>query len=124
MSIRNALPLIPLCPCTNNEWEKLHHIILSSDKDWDLTLLDCEGQLYDELWFYTQSLFPDGLDDKMLNEVGDYIFRSSKHQIFFSDAELFEDNNLDDVTQSFITCNNAATKTNEIEYDSLQPLFN
>ena len=71
MHIRNALPYMPLRPCTNNEWKNLPHVILASDKDWDPTILDCEGQIDNELWFDAQSSFLDGLDDKTSNEVGD-----------------------------------------------------
>ena len=49
-------------------------------------VLDCEGQVDNELWFDAQSLFPDGLDDKTFNEVGDYRFRSNIYQLFFFDA--------------------------------------
>ena len=82
MSIRNALAYIPLRPCTDNEWEKLPYVILTSDKGWDSTVLDCEGQLDNELWFDAQSSFPDEPDDKNINEVGDYRLRINKHQLF------------------------------------------
>ena len=32
-SIRNALPCLPLRPCADSEWEKLPHVIITSDKD-------------------------------------------------------------------------------------------
>ena len=71
MSIRNSLLHIHLRPCTNNEWEKLHHVILTSNKDWDPTALDFEYLLDNELWFDAQSLFLDRTDDKKFNETGD-----------------------------------------------------
>ena len=58
ISIRGALPYIKLCPCTDKEWENLPHVILDSDKYWDPTSLDCEGQLGNEKWFDAQSSFP------------------------------------------------------------------
>ena len=45
--IRNSLPCVPLRPCTEKELEKIPHVILTSDKDWDPTVLDCEDQLDD-----------------------------------------------------------------------------
>jgi hypothetical protein len=45
ISIRNSLPYVPLRPYTDSEWEKLPHVILASNKDWDPTVLDCEGQV-------------------------------------------------------------------------------
>ena len=46
--IRGSLPYMPLRPCTNKEWKTLNHVILTSDKDWDPTCFDCEGQLDNE----------------------------------------------------------------------------
>ena len=64
MSIRNALPYMPLRPYTDSEWEKLPHVILTSDKDYDPTVLDCEGQVDNETHFDAQSSFPDAHNDK------------------------------------------------------------
>ena len=66
-------------------------------------MLDCKGRFDNELWFDSQSSFPDRHDDKTFNKVGNCLFRSSKHQLFFFDAESFEDHDLDDVVQSFIS---------------------
>ena len=63
---------MPLSPCPNNEWEKLPRVIHTSDKFWDPIVLDCEGQVDNELWFDAQSSFSDGPDDKTFNKVGDY----------------------------------------------------
>ena len=41
ISIKNGLPCIPLRPCTDAEWDTLPHIIVTSDLDWDPTVLDC-----------------------------------------------------------------------------------
>ena len=60
-------------------------------------MLDCEGQVDNELWFDTQSSSTDGPDDKTFNEVGDDRFRSNNHQRFFFDAESYKGHNLFDV---------------------------
>ena len=113
------------CPCVHDkEWEKLTHAILTSNKDWDQTVLDCEDQVDNELQFDPQSSFPHSPDDKTFNEVDDYRFRSNNNQLLFFDAESFKYYNLDIFIQSFTICNNLTTKTNETEYDLLQPLFN
>ena len=54
MSISNTLPYIPLRPYTDSEWEQLPHVILTSDKHCDPTVLDCEGQFDKETYFYAQ----------------------------------------------------------------------
>ena len=41
-SILGALPYIPLRTYTEKEWDTLPHVILTSDKDWDPSFLDCE----------------------------------------------------------------------------------
>ena len=51
MTIRNALPYMHLCPYTDSEWEKLPHVILESDKDWDPKVLYYEGQVDNEKLF-------------------------------------------------------------------------
>ena len=112
-----------LHPCTDNEWQNLPHNIITSDKDWETTVLDCEGQVDNELWFAAQSSFPDGNDYKTFNEIGDCRFESNNHQLLFFDAEPIKDHNIDEVIQSFISCNNATTKNNEPEYELLQPFF-
>ena len=113
-----------LCPCTDDEWEKIPHVILMSDKDWDPTVLDCEGQVDNEMWFDAQSSFLDGPNDKSFDEVGDYRFRSNNHQLFFFDAETFKDHDLDEVIRNFISINNVTTKYNEPECELLKPVFN
>ena len=44
----NALPYVPLRPCTDEEEEELPHVILTSDVDWDPKVLDCEGKVDDD----------------------------------------------------------------------------
>ena len=51
MSIRDALPYIPLRPYTFSDQEKLPHTILTPDKYWDPMVVDCEGQVDNETWF-------------------------------------------------------------------------
>ena len=124
MSIRNALPYVHLCPYTDSEWVKLPHVILTSDKDWDPTGLDYASQVDNETWFDAQSSFPDCPNDKCFDEVGNYRFRSDNHQLFFFDAETFDDHNLDDIIHNVMCCNNVKMKYNEPEHELLKPVFN
>ncbi len=77
-----------------------------------------------EICFDAQSSFPDGPHNKLFDEVGAYSFRSNNDQLFFFDAETFDDHNLDDVIHSLIFCNNVTTKSNDPEYELLKPVFN
>ena len=87
--------------------------MLILDVDWDSTFLDSLGGLDNEIWCDAQSSFLDGPHNKLFDEVGDYRLRSNNHQLFFFDAETFDDHNLDDVIHNFMCCNNVTTKSNE-----------
>ena len=71
-----------------------------------------------------QSSLLDGPDDKTFDEACDYMFRSNEHQLCFFGAESFVKHDLDDVIQSFVSCNKITTNANKSEYGSMQPLFN
>ena len=49
VSIRNALLYMLLCPFADIEWEKLPHVILAPNEDWEPTVLDCEGRVDNEI---------------------------------------------------------------------------
>ena len=55
-----------------------------------------------EVWFDTQSSFPDGTSDANFDEVGDYKHRSNNHELFFFEAETFVPHNLEDVIETFV----------------------
>ena len=40
LSVRNGLPQIKIRPFTDNEWDALPHVIVTSDADWDPTVFD------------------------------------------------------------------------------------
>ena len=40
LDIINGLPYLPMRPYTDHEWETLPHVVLTSDVDWDPTVLD------------------------------------------------------------------------------------
>ena len=99
-------------------------MVLASDKDWHSAVLDCEGQVDNEICFDAQSSFLNGPTDKSFDEVGNYRFTSNKNQLFIFDAETFNDHGIDNVMQSFVSWNNATTKSDELEHELLKPLFN
>ena len=96
----NSLPFMPLRPHTDDEWGKLPHGTLNSDKDWDPTLLDCEGDLDNQIWFDAQSSFPDGPDNKNFYEVGNYRHRSipdsAKSEINLREKDIIRSLFIDD----------------------------
>ena len=123
-SIRGALPYVALRACADKEWESLPHFVLTSDKYWDPTSLDCEGHEDNEEWVDTRSSFPDRPDSKLSNEHSQYSNITHVHEFHFSDAETYKEDTLDEVIDSFVSWNNITIKSNEPEYSLLQPLFN
>lgn len=123
ISIRDGLPCVHLCACTDKEWETLPHVILTSDVDWDPTMLDGEGSISNETWFDAQYSFPEELTNKNFDEVGNHR-HLSKHAFYFFDADTYEEPDLDDIVHTFVTCNNVTTKPNEPHFERMKPFFN
>ena len=42
LNIRNGLPYLQIRPYTDHEFETLPHVIMTSDQDWDPSVLDCD----------------------------------------------------------------------------------
>ena len=76
------------------------------------------------MWSNTQSSSTDSPDNKNFDEVGDYRNRNNLHQTCFFYAKLNKEPNLDETIETFISCNNATTKTNEPECKLMKTLFN
>ena len=74
---------------------KWPHVISTSDKYWDPTPLDCEGNLENETCFDAQSFFLVGPNNKNVDEVG--------NQTYFFDVKSYEELNLDEVIETFIS---------------------
>jgi hypothetical protein len=55
LAIRNGLPYMDMKPCTPEEFEQLPHIVLTSDAEWDPTVLDFE---YDSSNNYSTDFAP------------------------------------------------------------------
>ena len=49
--MHQGLPYLPLCHYTDHEWDRLSHVILTSDTEWDPSVLDHQYDLVDEQWF-------------------------------------------------------------------------
>src|SRR5687767_4043023 len=62
---------VSIRPYTNKEWDKLSHVILTADVDWDPSILDHELEDGEE-WFDTMQDIPEFDPDPLFDEVGDY----------------------------------------------------
>jgi len=71
INMRDGLLYVSLHPYTDEEWESLSHIILTSDVDWDASVLDHD--LDDsETWFDAISDIPTAPPHTLFDELGDY----------------------------------------------------
>ena len=110
MSIRGTLPHMLLSPCADKEWETLTYVMLTSNKYWDPTCLDCKEQLDNEEQFDAQSSLPNELDSKLFNEHGDHRKKPYNHELNFFDAETHKEETIDDLRDSFLSHNIVSTK--------------
>lgn len=53
--------------------------MLTSDKDWDPTLLNCEGGVNVREWVDVHSSLPNSPNDKDFAEAGNYRHRTNLH---------------------------------------------
>jgi len=71
INMRDGLPYVSLCLYADEEWEILLHIILTSDVDWDPSVLDHDLDDH-ETWFDVISDLPSAPPHTMFDELGDY----------------------------------------------------
>ena len=68
ISIKNGLPRIHLRPYTDDEWETLPHVVMTSDVNWDPSVVDY-NPYDDDTWFQSQPKLSDG-SGKVFDEFG------------------------------------------------------
>jgi len=71
INMRDGLPYVSLSPYTDEEWDSLPHIILTSDVDWDPSVLDHDLD-DNETWFDAISDIPPAPPHTLFDELGDY----------------------------------------------------
>ena len=71
LNIKNALPRMHLRPYTDEEWNSLPHVFLTSEETWDPSVLDLDIS-DDSNWF--NSVIHEDLDDphSLFDDVGNY----------------------------------------------------
>ena len=128
ISIKSGLPYIPLRPFTDSEWDKLPHIILTSDVDWDPSVLDCSAEDCEE-WFEAQDGTEDSLNSPLFDEFGNYRNKTNvgEHELYFFDADSYAEDNLDDIIIECMKHSKSGeilVEKKEPDYESLKPYFN
>ena len=70
LDICNGLPYIKIRPYTSKEWDTLPHVILTSDVDWDPSVLDYQHTDKDDWYEAVQELESNPHAD-LFNEFGE-----------------------------------------------------
>ena len=81
------MPYITLRPYTNDEWDNLPHVILTSDLDWDTTILDNIIDDNDTLFDSVSNLQNDSVSN-LFDLIGNYRHRHIVHNICIDDPTL------------------------------------
>ena len=69
LDVKNGLPCVSVCPCTDFKWETLPHTIWTSDKEWNPTVLD-QSLTKDEQWCDAISDSQEGLLQSPFDKFG------------------------------------------------------
>jgi len=85
ISIRDGLLYIALHQFTDKEWDSLPHVILTSDADWDPSVLDLDLDEH-EAWFDAITDLPPDKLPSVFEEFGDYNKRvvMQTHDVLYS----------------------------------------
>ena len=82
INIRSGLPYIKMRPYTDQEWEDLPHVVLTSDDTWDPAVLDHDLDQHDD-WFDAVSTLETNPHHNLFDEYGDY-----RHSVEVNDHHL------------------------------------
>ena len=87
LNIKAGLPYRSMRLYIDNEWDDLPHIILTSDTDWNPSILDNTIDDNEE-WFDALSDFPNDTPDSLFDLQGNYRHQHVVHYININSIEL------------------------------------
>jgi len=99
LNFRLGLPYLTIRPYTDQEWDTLPHVTLTSDNDWDPSILDNEMEDEEE-WFNAMQDLPVLSPDPFFDEFGDYRHVVAVTEALLSD-ESIEENVIKDLPDAF-----------------------
>jgi hypothetical protein len=114
LTILHGLPYLQLRPPTDHELDNLPHIILTTNKDWDPSILDNHINHTDTDWYH---------EDKFLDPYGHHPFNldgSYKYQEVNNLQRLIIDDSSDSNINPYYSYH-AETTSDSIDYSTLQP---
>ena len=93
LDISNGLAYIPIRPYTDEEWDSLPHVVWTSDKDWDPSVLDHDLSSNTD-WYDSISDLNESIIHSAFDEFGEYKHRSAK-LLVINDGEMSLDEMVD-----------------------------
>lgn len=99
LNIRSGLPYLPMRPYTDDEWDSLPHVILTSDADWDPSVLDHVFHSQDEIWYDAITHLEDDPTHNLFDEFGNYLYRRAASCSIYENT-LFYD--MEDIIDSCV----------------------
>ena len=127
LDIVNGLSYLKMHPYSDQEFETLPHIILTSDMIWQLNVLDCSLSNKED-WFQNTSDWTNGIIDYPFDLEGNYKYMSEPLDIRIHDLLLLNERYLqdDEIPQPSTKCQVLTarfTKHHHPVYDKLRPYF-
>jgi hypothetical protein len=122
LSVRGGVPYIPMRTFTDKEFATLPHVIMTSDEEWDPTILDSEAEADTEEWFdaVTVEIPEEAVFDRRFDDVGDYRHR---HVVQYSYVHSHDQEEIFHYAQLLLEANERITIPNETDYKSAQPML-
>ncbi len=104
LDFKSGLACLPLRPHTDKEWEQLPHVVLTSDVDWDPSVLD-NTLTDDDEWLQAQADHPNGIVDSNIDEFGEFLSLQDQQDpppddTVVPDPEVFYQAHLHELTPS------------------------
>jgi len=141
INIKDGLPYVKMRPYTDDEWDTLPHVILTSDVDWDPTVLDHDLD-DDEEWYDAISDLQSDPTTNLFDEFGNYRKRVVVQETAYFDALEYEEPSTDDVVDECVMrrtlelyehevndkgppyeAAGPKVKKREPDYEALRPMF-
>ena len=122
LHVRDGLVYMDMQPYTNEQFDTLPHIIMTSDLPWDPTVFD--GSNDNEEWFDAVSDLEHIADDAPFDEYGEY---RHTHELEAMRAELSQSNNIDkyfiNSVETLIDVNERTVNQRQVDCDKYRARF-
>ncbi|EEC44015.1 predicted protein [Phaeodactylum tricornutum CCAP 1055/1] len=111
LHVRQGLPYMDMRQPTDSEFESLPHVVLTSDIDWDPSILDNEVDMVNDWYDAMQDLPGNAYVEPRFDNTGQYLHR----HIAYYDLDR------EDAIDCIIQCRKHNVKRNERDYEALRP---